>query len=91
MSEPLTALTSIVEDGAWLVGGALRDRLLGRPTADYDVVLDGDPRRLARALARAQEDIRSRCRRGSAPGAWSRSDRSWQVDLLPLGGESIED
>ena len=29
---------------AWLVGGALRDRLLGRPTPDLDVVVEGDVR-----------------------------------------------
>ena len=27
---------------AWLVGGATRDRLLGRPSSDVDVVLEGD-------------------------------------------------
>ena len=45
---------------AWLVGGAVRDRLLGRPTDDLDVALDGDaaaaaagraPRRPARPAA----------------------------------------
>ena len=89
MSEALAALASIVEDDAWLVGGALRDRLLGRPTADYDVVVRGDPRALARALGR---------RAGGHPfalsegfGAWRviARDRSWQVDLLPLVGGSI--
>jgi tRNA nucleotidyltransferase/poly(A) polymerase len=35
---------------AWLVGGALRDRLLGRPTPDLDVVVDGDVRAAARRL-----------------------------------------
>ena len=39
---------------AWLVGGAVRDRLLGRPTADLDVVVDGRRRRPPRsALGRA--------------------------------------
>jgi len=89
VSEALAALASIVEDDAWLVGGALRDRLLGRPTADYDVVVRGDPRALARALGR---------RAGGHPfalsegfGAWRviARDRSWQVDLLPLVGGSI--
>ena len=28
---------------AWLVGGAVRDRLLGRETFDLDVVVDGPP------------------------------------------------
>ena len=29
-------------DGAWLVGGSVRDLLVGRPVADIDVMVDGD-------------------------------------------------
>lgn len=39
MSDPLHALAAVAP-GAWLVGGAPRDRLLGRPTSDYDVVVE---------------------------------------------------
>jgi putative nucleotidyltransferase with HDIG domain len=75
---------------AWLVGGAVRDRLLGRPTSDYDVVLSADPEPVARSLARHA---------GGHPfalsdefGAWRvvAHDKRWQVDLLPLGGGTIE-
>ena len=38
---------------AWLVGGAVRDRVLGRPLTDLDLVVDGDPEQAARAIARA--------------------------------------
>ena len=38
----------------WLVGGAVRDRLLGRDTVDLDVVAAGDPSAAARTLARAR-------------------------------------
>jgi poly(A) polymerase len=88
---PLAALAGIIEDRAWLVGGAVRDRLLGRPTDDYDVALYGDARRAARGLARAV---------GAHAFALSEQflvwrvvarDRSWQVDLLPVVGGSIED
>ena len=41
---------ALAGERAWLVGGALRDRLLGRPTPDLDVVVDGDVRRAARSL-----------------------------------------
>ena len=47
--------------GAPRVGGrrgALRDRLLGRETDDVDLVVDGDPRAAARALARADRAAR---------------------------------
>ena len=37
----------------WLVGGAPRDRLLGRTSADVDVVLAGEVEQAARSLARA--------------------------------------
>jgi poly(A) polymerase len=87
--EPLRALSAISAP-AWLVGGALRDRLLGRPTSDYDVVVRDDVGAVARQLAsrvsghpfELSEDF----------GAWRVVDRGrgWSVDLLPLGGESIE-
>ncbi len=38
---------------AWIVGGAVRDELLGRPTADLALVVDGDVKALAKALSRA--------------------------------------
>jgi putative nucleotidyltransferase with HDIG domain len=94
VTDPLDALAGTVDE-AWLVGGALRDRLLGRPTSDYDVVLRApgakDVQRAARGLGRAT---------GGSPfvlsdafGAWRvvASDHSWQIDLLPLEGETIED
>jgi tRNA nucleotidyltransferase (CCA-adding enzyme) len=36
--------------GAWVVGGAVRDALLGRALGDFDVVVEGDPEPVARAL-----------------------------------------
>ncbi|HEX9057723.1 MAG TPA: hypothetical protein VF818_09345, partial [Ktedonobacterales bacterium] len=36
---------------AWLVGGCLRDALLGRPVRDVDLAIAGDPLALARAVA----------------------------------------
>jgi putative nucleotidyltransferase with HDIG domain len=35
----------------WLVGGAVRDLLLGRPVHDWDFTVDGDALELARAVA----------------------------------------
>ncbi|MEW6339022.1 MAG: hypothetical protein ACOY3Y_11455 [Acidobacteriota bacterium] len=37
---------------AYLTGGSLRDRLLGLAVHDWDLIMDGDPARAARALAR---------------------------------------
>jgi len=38
------------QPGSWVVGGAVRDALLGRPLGDLDVVVVGDPEPVARAL-----------------------------------------
>ena len=89
MSEPLAAVAAL-DIPAWLVGGTLRDRLLGRETVDYDVVISGDPRASAREVAR---------RAGGHPfelseafAAWRvvARDRSWQLDLVGLTRETIE-
>lgn len=88
-ADPLVALAKIGGD-SWLVGGALRDRLLGRPTADFDVTVQGDPRQLSRALARATNAHAFALSEGF--GAWRvvARDHGWQVDVLPLGGATIE-
>jgi tRNA nucleotidyltransferase/poly(A) polymerase len=79
-----------ITDRAWLVGGALRDELLGREMLDADVVIDGNVRAVAREFAR-------RAHAHPFPlsetfGAWRvvAHDHSWQVDLMPLMGESLE-
>jgi putative nucleotidyltransferase with HDIG domain len=72
-----------------VVGGVLRDRLLGRETDDIDLVVDGDTEAAARALAQG---------RGIAFalsdefGAWRVviHGREWQADLTPMRGGSIE-
>jgi tRNA nucleotidyltransferase/poly(A) polymerase len=89
ISEPLEAIARI-EVPAWLVGGALRDRLMDRPTGDYDVTVGGDPRAVAGALARLVSGHRFRL--SQAFGAWRviSPDGRWNIDLLPLGGGSIE-
>jgi poly(A) polymerase len=76
---------------AWLVGGAVRDRLLDRPTSDLDIVLDGDVRAAARRLARAVRGASFEL--SDAFGSWRvmAADRSWQVDLSPVRGGSLRD
>jgi tRNA nucleotidyltransferase/poly(A) polymerase len=69
---------------AWLVGGAVRDRLLGRPTDDVDVALDGDPRQVARAIARDTGGVAFEL--SGAFGAWRvvGPGHAWHVDLVTL-------
>lgn len=89
MSGPLDALAGIA-GGAWLVGGALRDRLLGRPTADYDIAVAGDPERIARQLGRSAGGHAFAL--SGAFGVWRvvAHERTWQVDVLPVIGDTIE-
>jgi putative nucleotidyltransferase with HDIG domain len=87
---PIAALREVVREPAWLVGGAVRDQLLGRPTDDYDVVLRGDARHLARSLARSTAGHAFGL--SETFGVWRVVDRErrWQVDVLPLVGDAIE-
>jgi len=85
-----TVREALGDERAWVVGGAVRDRLLGRPTTDLDLAVAGDVEAAARTLARAaraavfplSEDF----------GAWRVVARggTWQADLAPLYGETIE-
>jgi tRNA nucleotidyltransferase/poly(A) polymerase len=75
---------------AWLVGGAPRDRRLGRPLLDLDVVVAGDVRAAAKAVARAAGGPLFEL--SEEFGAWRvlADDRSWQADLSPLRGGSLD-
>ncbi len=92
MSDGLNvARAALAGERAWLVGGAIRDRALGRGTLDVDVVVDGDPAVAARAVARAAG--RAACFVLSEDfGAWRvvPRDASWQLDVEPLRGGSLE-
>ena len=73
---------------AWVVGGAVRDELLGRELIDLDIALR-DPKKAARAYAR---------RSGGAPFPLSERHGAWRValedgrtvDFTPLPG-TVED
>jgi poly(A) polymerase len=89
---PLAALAEIAprHGQAWLVGGAVRDALLGRATPDFDLAVQGDARGLARELGRRAGGHAFQL--SDQFGAWRvRShDQQWQVDLTPLMGETLE-
>jgi putative nucleotidyltransferase with HDIG domain len=84
-----TAREALAGDGAWIVGGAVRDALIGRPIVDVDLAVEGAPEEAARAIARA----------GRGP-AFQLSERfgAWRVmlgegscDVSPLQGATIEE
>nr|WP_246345012.1 HDIG domain-containing metalloprotein [Conexibacter arvalis] len=74
-----------------MVGGAVRDRILGRATNDLDLAVGGDVEAAARALGRAARAAVFPL--SEAFGAWRVVGRGggWQADLAPLGGETIAD
>ena len=81
-------LEALAGTTAWLVGGAVRDRLLGRSTKDLDVIVDGDPGAAAKALRKAT---------GGAAFPLSETFGGWRVvapdaeiDLLPLHEGGLE-
>lgn len=91
-SAPVRALREALAelDGeAWLVGGVVRDALLGRPLVDVDLAVDGDPEAFARRAARA---LGGPCfPLSDAFGAWRAlaRDRAVACDVSPLQGETI--
>ncbi len=89
-SDPIRVAAGVATAEAWLVGGALRDRLLGRPTSDFDVVVAGQPGPMAQALA--GETHAYAFALSQEFGVWRVVSRreGWQVDVLPLDGDSIE-
>ena len=91
VSEGLRAARSALAGGdAWLVGGAVRDRVLGRVATDFDVVVAGDPEIAARSVARAAG--RAACFELSHDfGAWRvvARDSSWQLDVERMRGGDL--
>jgi putative nucleotidyltransferase with HDIG domain len=76
--------------GAWFVGGAVRDLLLGIPVTDVDIAVTGDSRAIARALhGSLGGDIFSLSDRF---GTWRvLADAGFQIDVSGLRGATIEE
>ena len=86
------AREALADTPAWVVGGTVRDRLLGRDTGDVDLVVDGDPERAARAIGRAAGSGTAAFPLSDAFGAWRvvAAGHAWQVDITPLRGGSLD-
>ena len=85
MTDALAAARAALEGApAWLVGGAVRDRLLARATTDVDIALDGDARAAARAVARSAGGTAFEL--SGAFGAWHvvGPGGGWNVDVVRL-------
>jgi tRNA nucleotidyltransferase/poly(A) polymerase len=92
-SSPVRVVREALGEGtqsAWVVGGAVRDAILGRPITDVDLVTREAPEKIARAVARAA---------GGPAFPLSEEFGAWRVivkagfvcDVSPLQGSSIED
>jgi poly(A) polymerase len=92
VSEALdVARAALAGHPAWLVGGAVRDRLLGRDTEDLDLVVPGDVEAAASAVARRGDGTAFAL--SEAFGAWRivGPRHAWQIDVSPRAGASIEE
>ncbi len=78
-------------EGAWIVGGAVRDAALGRMATDLDLAVAGDPGGAAKAIAR-EAGVHA-FELSAEFGTWRvvAADHSWQVDVTGLRGATIED
>jgi tRNA nucleotidyltransferase (CCA-adding enzyme) len=84
----LDAVVAVSEgyDGVFLVGGSVRDILLGEPNFDVDVVVEGDAISLANALADELDGrVRTHRQFGTAVVLYGEDER---VDLVTARSES---
>ena len=90
VSEALTVARDALQgEDAWLVGGAVRDKLLGRDTDDIDLAIAGNPKQPARKIARAVKGAAFEL--SGAFGAWRvvAPNHAWHVDLVTLRDDDI--
>jgi putative nucleotidyltransferase with HDIG domain len=86
------ARRALAEDGVevWIAGGAVRDAALGREVTDLDLAVGSDPERTAKAVAREGDGHAFELSAEFATWRAVARDRSWQIDVTALRGETIE-
>ena len=75
---------------AWIVGGTVRDALLGRPIHDVDLALDGDAHAAAEAIRRQTGGPIFRLSDAFGSYRALAPERDWMADITPLQGDTIE-
>jgi putative nucleotidyltransferase with HDIG domain len=103
MSPPLESLddapsiaaarTALEQQGpAWIVGGAIRDALLGKPVSDADLAVErGREEGAARAIAKVAGGSAFRLSEEHATWRVIASTDGWHVDVVALRAETIEE
>jgi len=76
---------------AYLVGGSLRNLLLGEPTIDWDIVTDGDAHGLARGLADKFGGHYAHMNEKASRVVFKQDMGEIVLDVSPLNGNTIED
>ena len=76
---------------AYLVGGSLRNLLLGEPTVDWDIVTDGDAPRLARHLADKLGGHYAHMNEKASRVVVKQDRGEIVLDISPLNGKTIGD
>jgi poly(A) polymerase len=76
-------------DDAWIVGGAVRDALVGREVIDLDLAVGSDERAAARSIADAAGGVAFEL--SAEFGTWRAlaGDRAWHVDVTRLRGADL--
>jgi poly(A) polymerase len=89
-SAPVALARDALGSAHWLVGGTVRDALLGRPIVDLDVVVPEDARAAAKTLADATGGHAFEL--SEEFGGWRvvTPERTWQADITPLRAGTIE-
>jgi poly(A) polymerase len=91
-SPVMAAVREALEGGepAWVVGGAVRDAVLGREVTDLDLAVAGDPGTAARAIGKALGEHAFEL--SAEFGTWRvvSPRRGWQIDVTAIRGDSIE-
>jgi poly(A) polymerase len=85
------ARRAVGEHGSiWIAGGAVRDAALEREIIDLDLAVAGDPAPVAKAIAREGGGHSFELSAEFATWRAVAADRSWQIDVTALRGETIE-
>jgi poly(A) polymerase len=87
--EEIRATLDPIDAPTWIVGGGLRDALLGRTVADVDLAIAGDAQAAAKAMARAHGA--GRFTLSAAFGSWrvQGGRLPYTVDITPLQGATL--
>lgn len=77
-------------DPAWIVGGAVRDAVLGREVTDLDLAVAGDPGAAAKTIAKEIGEHAFELSAEFRTWRVAAQRHGWQIDLTALRGEGIE-